>query len=63
MSLFFLGDGLIQHLELQHVMRACMEENGMQFSEEQVINIIFFLGFLNSFMEYFQNQLIRALLM
>ncbi len=30
------GDGLIQHRELQHVMRACMEENGMQFSEEQV---------------------------
>ncbi|XP_063702706.1 NADPH oxidase 5 [Culicoides brevitarsis] len=30
------GDGLIQHLELQHVMRACMEENGMQFSEEQI---------------------------
>ncbi|XP_026680929.1 uncharacterized protein LOC103511343 [Diaphorina citri] len=30
------GDGLIQHKELQHVMRACMEENGMQFSEEQI---------------------------
>ncbi|XP_012271496.1 NADPH oxidase 5 [Orussus abietinus] len=30
------GDGLIQHRELQHVMRACMEENGMRFSEEQV---------------------------
>ncbi|XP_065083543.1 NADPH oxidase 5 [Ochlerotatus camptorhynchus] len=30
------GDGLIQHLELQHVMRACMEENGMQFSEDQI---------------------------
>ncbi|XP_066906847.1 NADPH oxidase 5 [Halyomorpha halys] len=30
------GDGLIQHRELQHVMRACMEENGMQFSEEQI---------------------------
>lgn len=30
------GDGLIQHRELQHVMRACMEENGMQFSEDQV---------------------------
>lgn len=30
------GDGLIQHKELQHVMRACMEENGMQFSEDQV---------------------------
>lgn len=33
---YFLGDGLIQHKELQHVMRACMEENGMQFSEEQI---------------------------
>lgn len=31
-----LGDGLIQHRELQHVMRACMEENGMQFSEDQI---------------------------
>lgn len=30
------GDGLIQHKELQHVMRACMEENGMKFSEDQV---------------------------
>ncbi|XP_044745460.1 NADPH oxidase 5 isoform X2 [Coccinella septempunctata] len=30
------GDGLIQHRELQHVMRACMEENGMHFSEEQI---------------------------
>ncbi|XP_015595407.1 NADPH oxidase 5 isoform X2 [Cephus cinctus] len=30
------GDGLIQHRELQHVMRACMEENGMNFSEEQI---------------------------
>nr|XP_018898413.1 PREDICTED: NADPH oxidase 5 [Bemisia tabaci]XP_018898414.1 PREDICTED: NADPH oxidase 5 [Bemisia tabaci] len=30
------GDGLIQRRELQNVMRACMEENGMQFSEEQI---------------------------
>ncbi|XP_043193390.1 NADPH oxidase 5-like isoform X4 [Amphibalanus amphitrite] len=30
------GDGLIQHRELQHVMHACMEENGMKFSEEQI---------------------------
>jgi hypothetical protein len=30
------GDGLIQQHELQHVMRACMEENGMKFSEEQI---------------------------
>nr|XP_022909698.1 NADPH oxidase 5 isoform X2 [Onthophagus taurus] len=30
------GDGLIQHKELHHVMKACMEENGMQFSEEQI---------------------------
>ncbi|XP_046387375.1 NADPH oxidase 5 [Ischnura elegans] len=33
------GDGLIQHRELQHVMRACMEENGMRFSEEQVADL------------------------
>ncbi|CAG9835415.1 unnamed protein product, partial [Diabrotica balteata] len=33
------GDGLIQLRELQHVMRACMEENGMQFSEEQVADL------------------------
>ncbi|XP_056645958.1 NADPH oxidase 5 isoform X1 [Diorhabda sublineata] len=33
------GDGLIQHRELQHVMRACMEENGMQFSEEQISDL------------------------
>ncbi|CAG9862830.1 unnamed protein product [Phyllotreta striolata] len=33
------GDGLIQHKELQHVMRACMEENGMQFSEEQIADL------------------------
>lgn len=30
------GDGLIQHEELQHVMRACMDENGMKFSDTQV---------------------------
>ncbi|XP_046833687.1 NADPH oxidase 5 [Vespa crabro] len=30
------GDGLIQHRELEHVMRACMEENGMEFSDEQI---------------------------
>ncbi|XP_011305289.1 NADPH oxidase 5 [Fopius arisanus] len=30
------GDGLIQHRELEHVMRACMEENGMKFSDEQI---------------------------
>lgn len=35
-NVFLLGDGLIQHKELQHVMRACMEENGMQFSEDQI---------------------------
>ncbi|XP_049880958.1 NADPH oxidase 5 [Pectinophora gossypiella] len=33
------GDGLIQHRELQHVMRACMEENGMQFSDEQLLEL------------------------
>lgn len=30
------GDGLIQLRELEHVMRACMEENGMKFSDEQI---------------------------
>ncbi|XP_071869754.1 NADPH oxidase isoform X2 [Bombus fervidus] len=30
------GDGLIQLRELEHVMRACMEENGIQFNEEQI---------------------------
>ncbi|XP_076647096.1 NADPH oxidase [Halictus rubicundus] len=30
------GDGLIQLRELEHVMRACMEENGMEFSDEQI---------------------------
>lgn len=32
----FSGDGLIQHKELHDVIRACMEENGMEFSDEQV---------------------------
>lgn len=31
-----LGDGLIQHRELQHVIKACMEENDLCFSEEQI---------------------------
>ncbi|XP_058791385.1 NADPH oxidase 5 isoform X2 [Phymastichus coffea] len=30
------GDGLIQLRELEHVLRACMEENGMKFSDEQI---------------------------
>ncbi|CAG7821382.1 unnamed protein product, partial [Allacma fusca] len=30
------GDGLIQAAELQQVMTACMEENGMKFSDEQI---------------------------
>lgn len=30
------GDGLIQLRELEHVMRACLEENGIRFSEEQI---------------------------
>ncbi|XP_043508307.1 NADPH oxidase 5 isoform X1 [Frieseomelitta varia] len=30
------GDGLIQLRELEHVMRVCMEENGIQFNEEQI---------------------------
>lgn len=33
------GDGLIQLKELQDVIRACMEENGMQFSEEQISDL------------------------
>lgn len=33
---FILGDGLIQHRELHDVMRACILENGMKFSENQV---------------------------
>lgn len=33
------GDGLIQHKELQHVIRACMDENGMQFTDEQIENL------------------------
>jgi len=33
---FILGDGLIQEKELQHVMRACMDENGMRFDEGEV---------------------------
>lgn len=39
--MIIIGDGLIQHRELQHVMRACMEENGMQFSEDQVSGHIY----------------------
>jgi len=34
--IFFPGDGLIQEKELQHVMRACMDENGMKFDEGEV---------------------------
>ncbi|XP_055379430.1 uncharacterized protein LOC129610760 isoform X2 [Condylostylus longicornis] len=30
------GDGLIQHSEFHDVIRACMEENGMKFSNEQI---------------------------
>lgn len=38
MYLFYTwkGDGLIQLRELEHVMRACLEENGIRFSEEQI---------------------------
>jgi hypothetical protein len=32
----FPGDGLIQEKELAHVMRACMDENGMKFDEGEV---------------------------
>ena len=34
--LLFSGDGLIQEKELAHVMRACMDENGMKFDEGEV---------------------------
>ncbi|KAL5288492.1 NOX5 family protein [Megaselia abdita] len=30
------GDGLIQHKELHDVISACIKENGMEFSEEQI---------------------------
>ncbi|XP_064292875.1 NADPH oxidase 5 isoform X2 [Plodia interpunctella] len=33
------GDGLIQQRELQHVLWACMEENGMVFSDEQLTQL------------------------
>ncbi|CAG4972387.1 unnamed protein product [Colias eurytheme] len=33
------GDGLIQHRELLHVMRACMHENGMRFSSQQLLEL------------------------
>lgn len=35
-SSYIWGDGLIQREELQHVMRACMDENGMKFSDTQI---------------------------
>ena len=38
------GDGLIQEAELQHVMQACMEENGMSFDEEAVEELTRALG-------------------
>lgn len=38
LQLFFRlsGDGKIQQEELQHVIKACMEENDLQFSEDQI---------------------------
>lgn len=33
------GDGLIQQRELRHVLRACMEENGMKFNEQQLLDL------------------------
>ncbi|RVE44379.1 hypothetical protein evm_010969 [Chilo suppressalis] len=33
------GDGLIQHRELHEVMDACMKENGMEFSKEQLLEL------------------------
>ncbi|KAH7974308.1 hypothetical protein HPB49_013879 [Dermacentor silvarum] len=38
------GDGLIQPQELRDVMRACMEENGLQFTEyelDELTNVLF----------------------
>ena len=42
---FFLysGDGLIQTTELQAVLRACMDENGMTFSDEQIEDLTYAL--------------------
>lgn len=48
---FNVGDGLIQHRELQHVMRACMEENGMRFSEDQV-NFLLMFSFTSIIINY-----------
>ncbi|CAG0920188.1 unnamed protein product, partial [Notodromas monacha] len=37
------GDGLIQRTELQAVLRACMDENGMNFSDEQIEDLTYAL--------------------
>ena len=33
---FTSGDGFLQESELRHVMKACMEENGMKFDEKDI---------------------------
>ena len=33
------GDGLVQEAELQDVMRACLDENGMSFDDESVVEL------------------------
>jgi len=38
------GDGLIQEAELEQVMLACMEENGMKFSDEQIRMLFLYKG-------------------
>lgn len=39
----FLGDELIQVSELKEVLKACVEENGMKFPEEQLEQLTFAL--------------------
>ena len=34
--MFFTDDGLIQQSDLREVMKACMEENGMNFDEKVI---------------------------
>lgn len=34
--MLLLGDGRVQMIELRQVMKACMDENGMKFSDEQL---------------------------
>ncbi len=43
---FFVGDGLIQEKELAHVMRACMDENGMKFDEGEVDELTRYVSYM-----------------